>query len=172
MRNRAGRDEQARRLTTPLRGIPKSWWWTGLIGLLMAAVLPIAGHLSRHDSQPRCALDGQKIDPLFLVGIAVGENEEFAFCCLRCAELWLQRSGQQPRQIVVTDERNRQPLDAAAAHYVRSSVFSNAPNGDRRHVFRSRSDAELHAKTFRGRLLMNEQRPFAKFLDKSSKAAE
>lgn len=143
--------------------VPKKWWWIGLAGLVVSAVVPFVGNLMRTDDRPRCALDGQLIDPTYQVQIDVADQPSFHFCCLLCAELWLDRSlDDLPRQIKVVDEVSGEMLDEQHAFFVYSSVFNNSPTGDRRHVFQNRQDAEKHAATYRGRLLEGDERPFAR----------
>jgi len=140
--------------------VPRSWWWMGLVGLLVAALLPVMGHAWRV-GRARCEQDGQTIDPTFLVTLVERDGLRRVFCCLACAERWLQRSKAMPDQVLVTDEVTGQPLNAADAYYVRSSVASNAPTGDRRHVFGRREVAQSHAKSFHGRILTGDDRPFS-----------
>ncbi len=141
--------------------VPRSWWWFALFGLAIATALPILGNLARDDARRRCALDGQTIDSLYAVRVMADTNREYPFCCLTCAELWIDRARATPRKIVVVDEASGTPIDASAAYYVDgSSVKSNAPTGDRRHVFRKLADAQSHAATYRGRVLSGDERPF------------
>jgi len=52
-------------------------------------------------------------------------------------------------------------LSASQAHYVRSTVATNAVTGNRRHVFRTVEDALKHAEAAHGRRLLGAERPFA-----------
>jgi len=140
--------------------VPKVWWWMAIAGLLIAASLPVLRKLTNRDNQSQCVVDGQTIDPLFRVRLISANGVENECCCLRCAELWFENTRPTPEQIFVTDEASGEPLDATNAYYVYSDVFSNAPNRDRRHVFRVREDAEAHLATFRGRMLIGSKRPF------------
>ena len=44
-------------------------WGYGVVGLLVVVALPLAGHWWRQQAQPGCALDGQKIQPIYQVEI-------------------------------------------------------------------------------------------------------
>ena len=139
--------------------LPRSWWWCGLGLLLVAAMLPVIGSQLR-TRDVRCSMDGQAIEPQFGVTAVERDGTRHAFCCLACTELWLRRSSVVPRQVLVTDEITGIPLNTQDAYYVRSSVTSNGPTGDRRHVFRNRNAARAHADSFRGRFLTDTDRPF------------
>ncbi len=141
--------------------VPRSWWLTGLIGLLFAAGLPVIGQHLRKGHAARCALDGQEIDPSLQVTIVTQDGELSVFCGILCAEMSLKQSMAIPHQVLVTDELTSKSLDAGNAHYVRSAVVSNSHTGDRRHVFGQRAAAELHATTFHGRILTGNDRPFS-----------
>lgn len=140
--------------------VPRSWWWIGLVGLLVAASLPVIGRQFRI-GQLRCALDGQETDPLRRITVVKTDGSRHTFCCITCTELWLHRGQVVPLQVLVTDEVTGQRLNAGDAYYVRSSVTSNAPTGDRRHVFARRDIADAHATSFQGRVLTGKERPFA-----------
>lgn len=141
--------------------IPKSWWWAGAGCLAVAVALPILGNLARDDASARCALDGQTIDALYAVKVIADSDGEYQFCCIICAELWMDRAGATPRKIILVDESSGEPMDSSVAYYVDgSSVLSNAPTGDRRHVFRKLEDAQSHAAIYRGRVLSGNERPF------------
>lgn len=150
------------------RKIPKSWWWAAIAGAVLCGLLPVAGSWWRRGRRARCELDGQVIEPLFLVRITDRQGRVRRFCCLTCAELWLRRKGRAVREILVTDESSAQLIDASAAYYVSSDVYSNAPTGDRRHVFLAREQAAAHAEAFRGRILLAQERPFVEVLPETS----
>jgi hypothetical protein len=141
--------------------IPKAWWFGGLIGLVIVAILPCAGHLMRGGDNERCAWDGLEIEPIYQVRIVEESGFTGRFCCLRCAEAWQARRG-QPLNVFVTDEASGMELDAAQAVYVRSTVITNAITGNRRHVFRRIEDATKHAEAAHGHRLLGAERPFAK----------
>jgi hypothetical protein len=142
--------------------VPRSWWLTALAGLVIAALLPFVGHLIRGDAQHRCAWDGQEIELIYRVRIVEDAENTYEFCCLQCAELWLERRGHKPLRILVTDEASGQEIEAFKAYYVRSTVATNAVTGNRRHVFRTAEDALKHAEAAHGRRLLEDERPFAK----------
>ena len=143
----------------PAAAVPRSWWWAGLVGLVVAAVLPVIGNQFR-TAQVRCALDGQETNPLRQITVVDDDGSRHVFCCITCTELWLANAKIIPRQVLVTDEVTGKRMSAAEAHYVRSSVTSNAPTGDRRHVFGRRDVADSHARSFHGRVLTGDERPF------------
>lgn len=142
--------------------IPRSWWLATLSGLLLAAILPAIGPQLR-SRQIRCAFDGQQIVELYQVIVIEETDAARQFCCVFCAEHWLQESPHTPKQVLVTDEATGTRIDAANAFFVRSSITSNAPTRDRRHVFRRRDIADSHAESFHGRVLAGKDRPFSQF---------
>jgi hypothetical protein len=141
--------------------IPQSWWWNGLAALAAAAVLPIIGHALRGDHPPCCAWDGLPVEPVYRVRVAAEGDAAQEFCSVRCAELWLERSGCRPVRIIVTDEATGEELDSSRACYVRSTVATSAVTGNRVHVFRTREDAQRHAAAAHGWPLTGSARPFA-----------
>jgi hypothetical protein len=131
-----------------------------LVGFLVVVVLPVAAHWLRSDAEQGCALNGEKIQPIYRVEVVDGQEKHHVFCCIRCAEIWLRHQHSSPRAILVTDEASGQTLDSAAACYVRSSVVTTPTMGNRIHVFASRADAEKHAARCLGTVLGDEERPF------------
>src|SRR5262249_57057291 len=75
----------------------RSRWLLLLAGLLVIVGLPVAGKWLRRQSEPRCALDGLKIEPLYRVRVVDRTGGSQDFCCIRCAGLWLGRHGGPPR---------------------------------------------------------------------------
>ncbi len=138
-----------------------AWCW-GLVGLVVVVGLPLAGRWARPRALSGCALDGTRIDPAYRVEITDDHGQAHSFCCLRCAEWWLQRHGAPVRAITVTDEVSGQPIDAAAAIYVRSRVVTMPATGNRIHVFRTLDDAHKHADSKGGTILSGPERPFAR----------
>jgi hypothetical protein len=67
--------------------------------------------------------------------------------------------------ITVTDEVSAQPVDAGEAAFVRSAIVTNAITGNNIHVFADAVDAEQHAAQFRGKLLVDTERPFHEALN-------
>jgi hypothetical protein len=146
--------------------VPKAWWIGGAIGLLVVAFLPVAADWLRGRAENACALDGMTVDPRLRVRVVNADGNQFQFCALTCAELWLEVSGVHPRAIYVTDEATGDELGARSAYYVRSRVMTHPPTRERRHVFRYKADAQTHAEAFHGRLLTGSQRPFARWFPK------
>lgn len=161
--------KQAHHNTKQVSCVSRHWCWFGLCGLVAAALLPVVGHQLR-TGQIRCDMDGQEINPLFRVSTIERDGSRHMFCCLSCTELWLKKSGGVPRQVLVTDEASGQWLNAGDAHYVRSSISSNAPTRDQRHVFSLREVADSHARSFHGRVLTGSDRPFNNLPSPSSAA--
>jgi hypothetical protein len=132
-------------------------WLT--VGVVVVG-LPLLGKWIRTGSQPRCAFDGQPIERLYRVRVVDGAGMNHTFCCIRCAERWLQQQGTGATAVYVTDEAGGAEIDAATAHFVTSTVVTNRVSGNRVHAFRERADAETHARTFGGGLLPDDERPF------------
>ncbi len=145
--------------------ISRSWWFTGLAGLLVAFLIPLVAHWIRGERGLHCAWDGLEIEPLYQVDIVDQSGSAHTFCCLRCAEFWLHRRDRLPERILVVDEASGQEIDSADAHYVRSTVVINRITGERRHVFLHADDALNHVAAARGHQLLGDERPFAKITD-------
>jgi hypothetical protein len=139
--------------------IRKGPWVTGLAGLLVAVGLPFAGHWARSRRGPDCALDGMPVEAVYRVEVVDGRGRSHAFCCLRCAQIWLDHQPAAPQSVTVTDEATGAPLDAAAAFYVRSEVVTTPTTGNRVHVFANRADARRHAEHNHGRVLSGPEAP-------------
>ena len=135
-------------------------WIVRGVGLLIVIGLPILGTWLRRQSGEGCALDGLRIDPLCEVRIVEAGDVGHRFCCLQCAQWWLQRRGEKPQTVLVTDEASGRRIDAKSAYFVRSGVITNATTGNRVHVFQNRADAERHAEVSRGTILPEGLRPF------------
>jgi hypothetical protein len=126
----------------------------------VAVLLALAGSYVRRRPAGGCAYDGVAIEPLYRVRVVDDEGQDRVFCCIRCAELWLEGRRAPPRAVFVTDERSGQEVAAAAAWFVRSGVVTTPTSGNRVHTFRDRADAERHAATARGQVLDAAERPF------------
>ena len=138
----------------------RKWQWiNGLVGLVAAAALPVAGHWIRGQSKDRCGFDGMTIQLAFRVRVFSQRGEAEQFCCVRCAELWLERRKTEPAAVNVTDEVTAREIDSSLAYFVRSSVVTTPHTGNRIHVFRSRSDSEKHASVAKGTVLLEKDRP-------------
>jgi hypothetical protein len=135
-------------------------WKTALAGLVVVVSLAEVAHWSRPDPGTGCALDGMKINPIYRVEIVDRAGGRHAFCCPTCARLWLKQQAEPPTQIIVTDELSQQPVEAAAACYVRSPVVTVPSTGNRIHVFRNRDDAEKHIDKNGGVILSESEDPF------------
>jgi hypothetical protein len=139
-----------------------SRWWSVLAVLVIAVGLAVLGTSIRRHLPGRCALDGDRIEPLYRVRVVDEAGESQEFCCLRCAQLWLKGRQEQPAGIYVTDEASGQEIDGQDAFYVRSSVVTKATTGNRIHTFREQEDAEKHAASALGRILTGSDRPFTR----------
>jgi hypothetical protein len=131
-----------------------------IVGVAVAAGLPVAGNLLRHSDEAFCSLDGEKINASFQVRIIDDQGRSHLFCCLRCAELWQRSQPDKPRAVYVTDEKSGQEIALRSAYFVRSRVSIPTTTGNRVHTFAKRSAAEKHAATFGGRLLKADEVPF------------
>jgi hypothetical protein len=138
----------------------KRRWLLLLGGLIVVVGLPLVGHWSRRRPESACALDGMPIDPVYRVEVIGADGLPRAFCCLRCAQVWLRRQPAPPRAVTVTDEVSGERLDAGSAWYVRSFVVTTPTTGNRIHVFRHRTDAEKHAAAAGGVVLPESESPF------------
>jgi hypothetical protein len=135
-------------------------WKLPFVALVAIAGLAIVGTHFRHHAGSLCALDGATIEPIYQVRIVDSDDQSRAFCCIHCGELWLQKQKTPPRSISVTDEATGLEIDAAQAQYVRSRLITNAPTGNRVHVFAKLADAQRHAALFAGKILSSEECPF------------
>jgi hypothetical protein len=123
--------------------------------------LPFVGTWLRHAPQDHCALDGAAIVPCYRVRIEDSAGRSYDFCCVHCAQMWLEGRSSPVRTIHVTDEATGAELDAEKAIFVRSLVVTTPTTGNRIHVFLERTDAEQHAEKCRGTILNGGERPFA-----------
>jgi hypothetical protein len=137
-------------------------WFLAVAWLAIVVGLPLLGHALRRPQQGRCAVDGEPVDPAYGARVVNADGTSLDFCCLLCAERWLE-SAPPPRAILVTDEISGQMLPANDAYYVRSSVVTQPATGNRVHVFARRSDALRHAKEARGKLLGASEQPLRAF---------
>ena len=136
--------------------------WTALVVVILAAGLSAwAGHWRRERAAAGCAFDGLPIETSLRVRATPQAGEERVFCSLRCAECWLAAAGEHGAAVYVTDEATGDELSAEDAYYVRSRIVSHAMSGERRHVFRSLQDAQRHAESYQGRVLVGKLRPFS-----------
>jgi hypothetical protein len=135
-------------------------WQTAAIGLALVVGLAVAGSVIRHRNRSGCALDGMAIDPLLRVRVVDSSQQSHDFCCIRCAQLWLEHQAQEPLGIYVTDEKSGKEIEAGQAFFVRSRVATVAATENRVHAFADRADAERHAQLHGGSLLTAAERPF------------
>ena len=131
-----------------------------LVSFLLIVGVPVVGSWARRNQAPRCTLDGQEIVPTFAVRVTDRAGTSHRFCCIRCAERWLDRNDVRSATVVVTDEVTGTELDARAAVFVRSRVVTNRITENRVHAFRDMADAVAHTREFGGRILGPDERPF------------
>lgn len=67
----------------------KGWRLLCFVGIVVG--IPLAGRWLRPAADAGCALDGGKIISLYRVEIVADRTGMHAFCCLRCARIWLRR---------------------------------------------------------------------------------
>jgi hypothetical protein len=137
----------------------KAQWCVVLIGMVVIVALPFAGRWARRQPEGRCAFDGGKIEPRFRVGIVDAGGLSHDFCCIHCAERWLDKQALKPQAITVTDEISGLEIDPGEAIFVRSSVITTATTRNRIHVFRYPEDARRHAEQSRGSVLSGAEKP-------------
>jgi hypothetical protein len=130
-----------------------------LLGLGLVVGLPVLGSWTRRPAAAGCALDGMKVDPAYRVEVVDADGRAHEFCCPNCAAAWLSHQAAPPRSVTATDEATGEPVNAAAAWYVRSSVTTAPVAGNRTHVFRDRGAAERHAAAYAGRVLSASDNP-------------
>lgn len=128
-------------------------------GILAASSLPILGRAMRAGGEPRCAVDGVRIDASRRVRIADVAGGERLLCCVDCARRWLTRTGEAPRGILVVDEVSGAEIPAGKAWFVESRVLAFAVCGCRVHVFAREADARRHVEDFGGFVLEGDRRP-------------
>ena len=135
-------------------------WQTLAFAMVLSIGVPIAGKWLRQDSAARCAFDGVKIENLFRVRVVDDGKVSRDFCCPRCAALWREEQHGARSSVFVTDEISGREFETELVHFVRSAVVTSSTTGNRIHVFHDRADAEKHALTADGRLLLESERPF------------
>ena len=131
-------------------------------GIVSMLALPFVGNWLRRTPEARCALDGGALMTSYRVRVEDADGRLRDFCCIRCAQLWLERREPPVRAIWVADETSGALIEAEAAHYVRSLVVTTPTTGNRIHAFRDLEDAKRHAEKCRGTILTGGERPFAK----------
>lgn len=140
----------------------KAFWLFAVTVSCLAVGLPCLGAWLRRQHAPQCALDGVRLDPVYVVDIAQPDGVRRRFCCIGCAQYWRARNPSPEAIIRVTDEVSAKTLPAEEAYYARSSILTNSATLNRIHVFADLDDAEAHARQFGGRVLEDDERPFKK----------
>jgi hypothetical protein len=129
-------------------------------GLALVAALPFAARSLRGDSGERCALDGVALDTLHAVSVRDEASGDRRFCCIPCAQAWLNREPAAARSVRVVAEDTGEEIDARDAWFVRSLVVAVPATDCRIHAFSSEAAAQRHASEFHGTLLSGSDRPF------------
>jgi NosL len=135
-------------------------WKVTLIALLAVSGLAVVGTSVRRGSRHGCALDGAPIITNLTVRLVDQAGQSHEFCCIRCAELWLQSRKETSAKIYVTDEVSGKEIESTTAYLVRSQVTTNAATRNRVHAFERKEDAERHANAYGGKILSADERPF------------
>ena len=130
------------------------------VALVGVAVLPLLADWIRVD-KGRCELDGVQVQAGYRVRVIDAAGAEHRFCGVRCAELWLARSGTEARRIRVTDCASGREIDAREAWYLRTYAGWRDGAPDLIRVFASPKDAQRHAEAHGGEILPDNQRPFS-----------
>ncbi len=128
-------------------------------GVAAVAALPLAGRALRDGGTERCATDDVPISPRFRVRVVGADGRSRAFCCVDCAQQWLDVAPARPQAVFVTDEATLAEVPAQQATFVRSSVATCPVCGSHVHAFAAPADAARHAEAWRGRVLEGDERP-------------
>lgn len=135
--------------------------------LCVVAAIPLVAHLLRADAAPRCAFDGQVLDPNAVSRIrfaAPNTQVTAAFCSISCASRWTLESDDRVRtniaRIEVPDADTGAALDARDAVFVRSALPGATVVLTPMHAFATQVAAERHAAQHRGVILRHTRHPF------------
>ncbi|MEE8104455.1 MAG: hypothetical protein V3T86_02860 [Planctomycetota bacterium] len=128
--------------------------------LLLAVAVTIAAPFTRRDTE-RCTLDGVDVQADFRVRIIDERGTDLAFCGVRCAGRWIERSKTRPHEIHVTDVTNGEELLASEATFVHDIQGWTESVPDFIRVFADESEATRHASTFGGELLRGADVPLS-----------
>lgn len=131
-------------------------WGSAWLGIVIG--LPIAGRSLRRVRTDRCDFDGDLIMPIYQVRVVDAQSAEHRFCCVLCAEQWIERAV-GPLEVFVTDETTGRELPAERAVFVRSNVVTQPSTGNRIHAFADRGQAARHAREAGGKVLSPAERP-------------
>ena len=131
-----------------------------LLALAAIFALPFAAQALRGETE-RCAFDGAAVLDTFRVRIVDADGTRHAFCGVRCAQAWIDRSGGAPPQsILVTDCRTGEAIDAMTATYLFAPPARGETVPDPIRVFSSSADAHRHADAHGGSVLDESEHPF------------
>ena len=133
--------------------------------LLAIAALPFVAERLRSPSE-RCTMDGSGVSISFRVRIVERDATVRPFCGVRCADRWLARTGAAPRAVLVTDCTSGREVKAEAAWFLYTITGWEEGVPDYIRVFNRRSEAERHARSHGGELLMGPERPLVVLADR------
>ncbi len=128
-------------------------------GLLLAAFIPMLGFVLAPPTGPRCATDGVALTDAPVVHLIGPRGEVQRFCCVTCAQSWLDYSEGSVARALVTDANTGDSFDARHAWFTRSGVVAQPATGDRLHAFQSRAAAQEHSTAFGGVVLTSSEVP-------------
>lgn len=129
-------------------------------GIAVAGAAPTIGRAIRGPAGERCDLDGAAVDAAARVRVVGARNVSHAFCCVHCAERWIEKSREAVGEILVTDETTGREVSSRDAWFVWSRVAGAAASASRIHVFADEHEARRHAAAFGGTVLTGAERPF------------
>ena len=121
--------------------------WFGVVALVAAG----SRWRAQADRGARCALDGNRIEPVYRVDLVRRGVVLHSFCSLTCARQWPDVAPDAYWQ--VRDEASGRPLDAGRAHFVESGVESVPARHERTHVFADWAEAQHHLARYGGRFV-------------------
>jgi len=90
-------------------------------------------------------MDGGRILRDWRVRVVAADSTARSFCSVTCARRFVERSGDVPREVIVTEATHGREIDARDAWLVRTVASRDRYAPDRFRVFASRDAAERHA---------------------------
>ena len=130
-----------------------------VVGVLVAAALPVVAARVRGPGPARCSRDGTVLAGTLRIRAEHPDRETARFCSVRCASDWIARSG-AGWEAIVADETNGSDVPASRAWFARSRVAASPASGENIHAFANRADADAHVALYGGRVLEGGDRPF------------
>ena len=118
--------------------------WALALGVTLAA---------RDSGAAVCALDLVPLKPIYQLDATMADGNRVSFCNTTCARTYLEQAATPAVEVTVRDEESGETLEARAAFYVESEVYTHRESSNRIHAFGMRSDAERHGEMYQGRLM-------------------